>query len=66
MTQPTATLFAGALDNLMRHALTGCAHSAHHAAYLLDKLADRFDVDSETKCLCGRMSEALVDSHAES
>lgn len=59
MTQPTAALFAGALDNLMRHTLTGCCQAAHHAAHLLERLSDQPDVDSETRCLCGRMCEAL-------
>lgn len=65
MTQPTATLFAGALDHLMRHSLTGCSHAAHHAAHLLERLSDQPDVDSETRRLCGRMSEVLADGRAE-
>ena len=56
-------LFVGALDHLMRHALTGCAHAAHHAAQLLDLLSERPDVDSETRCLCGRMAESLEAGH---
>lgn len=55
----TQILLAGALDHLMRFQLTGCGHSAHVAAHLLDQLADQPDVDGDTRCLCGRMSEAL-------
>jgi hypothetical protein len=57
-------LFAGALDHLMHHTLTGCEHAAHHAVQLLDVLADRPDVDSETRLLCGRMCERLEHPHA--
>lgn len=56
-------LFAGALDHLMRHALTGCEQAAHHAAQLLDVLSERPDVDSETRCLCGRMCRLLETGH---
>jgi len=57
-------LFAGALDHLMRHALTGCTQAAHHAAQLLDVLSERADVDSETRGLCDRMCELLEMPHA--
>jgi hypothetical protein len=56
-------LIAGALDHLMRHTLTGCAQAAHHAAQLLDVLSERADLDSETRCLCGRMCEHLETGH---
>ncbi len=56
-------LITGALDHLMRHALTGCGLAAHHAAQLLDVLSERSDVDSETRCLCGRMCELLETGH---
>ncbi|MEW5769059.1 MAG: hypothetical protein AB1831_01720 [Pseudomonadota bacterium] len=52
-------LLTGALDQLMRHALTGCAHAAHQASRLLEVLSERADVDRETRLLCGRMCEAL-------
>lgn len=55
----TQSLLAGALDHLMRYQLTGCGHSARVAAHLLDQLADQSDVNRDTRCLCGRMSEAL-------
>jgi|GEM_PF-1650034 len=60
MTQPTATLLAGALDLLMRHSLTGCGQAAHRAASLLERLSVRPDVDSDTRRLCERMGEALA------
>ena len=56
-------LFVGALDHLMRHALTGCKQATHHAAQLLELLSERTDVDSETRCLCGRMAESLEAGH---
>ena len=62
MDSPTA-LYIGALDHLMRHALTGCGHAAHQAARLLDVLAQRPDVDSETRRLCGCMCERLEAGH---
>lgn len=52
-------LFAGALDQLMRHSLTGCNKAAHQAARLLDALSEQADVDSDTRKLCGRMCERL-------
>lgn len=58
MDSPTS-LLAGALDQLMRHALTGCRQAGHQAARLLDVLAERGDVDPETRRLCGRMCEKL-------
>ncbi len=56
-------LYAGALDQLMRHALTGCGHAAHQAARLLDVLSQRVDVDSETRSLCDKMCERLEAAH---
>lgn len=52
-------LYAGALDQLMRHELTGCRQAAHQAARLLDVLSERVDVDQETRRLCGRMCDKL-------
>lgn len=59
MTQPTASLFAGALDHLMHHSLTGCGQTARHAVQLLEQLSEQPDVDSHTRGLCERMSAAL-------
>lgn len=58
-TAPDA-LLAGALDHLLRYALTGCNHSARHAAYLLDHLAERPDVCGDLRANCERMSGALA------
>lgn len=53
-------LLAGALDHLLRYALTGCNHSARHAAYLLDHLAEHPDVCGDLRANCERMSGALA------
>jgi hypothetical protein len=53
------TLITGALDQLMRHSLTGCEKAALQAARLLDVLSERADVDSDTRVLCGRMCDKL-------
>lgn len=52
-------LFAGALDQLMRHSLTGCSTAAHQAARLLDVLSERADLDDDMRQRCGRMCEQL-------
>lgn len=56
-------LITGALGHLMRHTLTGCGQAAHQAAQLLDVLSERSDLDSDTRSLCGRMSEHLESGH---
>jgi len=56
-----ATLLAGALDHLLRYTLTGCGQSSHHAAYLLEHLANEEGMGDELRGLCSRMSEALAD-----
>jgi hypothetical protein len=53
----TQVLLAGALDHLMRYRLTGCRRSGRHAAHL--QLPGQPDPDDDTRCLCGRVSEAL-------
>lgn len=55
----TQILLADALDHLMRYRLTGCRHSGRHAVHLLDQLTGQPDLDDDTRCLCGRMGEAL-------
>ncbi len=60
MTQPTANLFAGALDHLLHHRFTGCSQAAYHAAQLLARLAEQPDVDGRTRSLCEQMSDALA------
>ncbi len=58
----TESLLAGALNHLVRFQLTGCSHSARVAAHLLDQIADRSDVDGDTRTLYGRMSTALEEA----
>jgi len=53
-------LLAGALDHLLRYALTGCDYSARHAAYLLDHLAEHPEVRAQLRANCERMSGALA------
>lgn len=65
MTQPTANLYAGALDHLIRHSLTGCRLAAHHAAQLLALLSEQPDVDGRTRGLCEQMSDALATGEAK-
>lgn len=55
----TQALLADALDHLMRYRLTGCPPSGRHAAHLRDQLPGQPDLDDDTRCLCGRMGEAL-------
>lgn len=55
-------LLAAALDHLLRYSLTGCAQSARHAAYLLDRLSNQDG--TELGALCSRMSETLSDASA--
>lgn len=45
-------MIAAALDHLMHYMLTGCGHSARHAAYLLDKLSADTGIDEETRSMC--------------
>jgi len=52
-------LVTGALDQLMRHSLTGCGQAAHQAARLLDVLSESPSLDQETRSLCGRMCDRL-------
>ncbi len=56
---PTSELWAGALSLLLLHHETGCAHSALHAARLLDQISDAEGVDSDTRMLCERASTRL-------
>lgn len=54
-------LYAGALNLMLRHDLTGCPRSARQAADLLERLADSPAVDADTRQLCARMSERLLE-----
>lgn len=59
MSQATASMFAGALSQLMHFQSNGCGHAARHAVWLLDALATRPDLDRQTRELCGEMGERL-------
>lgn len=62
---PPTELWAGALSLVLRHSLTGCSHSAHQAANLLDRLADCPGMDEETRNLCEQASVRLATSNRE-
>ncbi|OGS91245.1 MAG: hypothetical protein A2Z95_01950 [Gallionellales bacterium GWA2_60_18] len=57
-------LYAGALNLVLRHDLNGCARSTRRAADLLERLADSSTVDDDTRSLCARMSERMLDQMA--
>lgn len=59
----TNALLTGALDQLMRHQLTGCTRAAYQAARLLDALAESAEVDVITQSLCGQMCDRLQGAH---
>lgn len=59
MSDATATLFAGALSQLMNYQINGCGHSARYTVWILDVLAARPDLDIATRVLCGEMGERL-------
>ena len=54
-----ASLWAGALSQLLSFGETGCPHSARRAADLLSRLADDPRVDREIAELCERASHRL-------
>ncbi|MBK6742842.1 MAG: hypothetical protein IPG66_07635 [Hydrogenophilales bacterium] len=54
-------LFSGALDNLMRHLLTGCVQSAQRAVLLLGRIESSESTDAEMRDTCERMREQLED-----
>lgn len=54
-----ASLWAGALSQLLNFGETGCPHSARRAADLLSRLADDPRVDREIAELCERASHRL-------
>ncbi len=56
-------LACGALDQLMRHMLTGCAQSAQRAALILERIESAEDADSELRQHCQRVREQLEDGH---
>lgn len=56
---PSTELWAGALSLLLIHSESGCPHSAHNAARLLDRLCESSDLDDDTRALCERASNRL-------
>lgn len=56
---PASELWAGALSLVLIHEETGCAHSALHAARLLDQLSEAEGIDDDTRRLCERASNRL-------
>mgnify|MGYP001768794467 CR=1 FL=1 len=57
---PPPELWAGALSLLLIHDESGCPHSALNAARLLDRLGDSPEVDEDTRMLCERASQRLM------
>jgi hypothetical protein len=60
-----ASLWAGALSQLLSYGETGCPHSAHRAADLLNRLAECPAVDRELRDLCERACSRLEPSAGE-
>ncbi len=60
-----ASLWAGALSELLNHGETGCRQSARRAADLLTRLADSPAVDREVRDLCERACERLAHPEQE-
>ena len=57
---PSRGIWAGALSLLLLHEETGCTHSAHNAARLLDQICEADDVDDDTRQLCEQASARLA------
>jgi hypothetical protein len=62
----TASLWAGALSQVLSFSETGCPHSARRAADLLDRLADNPQLDGDIRDLCERAARRLNDDSKES
>lgn len=56
----TSELWAGALSLILIHDESGCPHSALNAARILDRLCDSPALDNETRALCERASNRLI------
>ncbi|MDD3354177.1 hypothetical protein [Zoogloea sp.] len=54
-----ASLWAGALSQLLSYDETGCPHAARRAADMLDRLAASPAVDGELRNLCERAAQRL-------
>ena len=53
---PSPGLWAGALNLVLRHHMTGCSLAAHQAATLLERIAGCPEVDDDTRALCEQAS----------
>lgn len=60
-----ASLWAGALSELLNHGETGCRQSARRAADLLTRLAESPAVDREVRDLCERACDRLTQPVSE-
>lgn len=60
-----ASLWAGALSQVLSFGETGCPHSARRAADLLGRLADSPQLDGEVRDLCERAAQRLNDDAKE-
>lgn len=60
-----ASLWAGALSELLNHGETGCSQSARRAVDLLTRLADSPAVDPATRDLCERACQRLDQPETE-
>jgi hypothetical protein len=61
-----ASLWAGALSQVLSFSETGCPHSARRAADLLDRLADNPQLDGDIRDLCERAARRFDDDSKES
>ncbi len=60
-----ASLWAGALSELLNHGETGCRQSAQRAVDLLTRLADSPAVDRDVRDLCERACQRLIHPEQE-
>lgn len=57
---PSPELWAGALSLILIHDESGCPHSALNAARILDRLCAAPEIDDDTRALCERASNRLL------
>ena len=60
-----ASLWGGALSELLNHGETGCRQSARRAVDLLTRLAESPAVDRDVRDLCERACERLTQPEQE-
>lgn len=59
---PSPELWAGALSLILIHDESGCPHSALNAARILDRLCATPEIDEDTRALCERASNRLIQA----